>query len=77
MNNIKQIHEWRKIETAPKDGRVILLFENIDAGCINTGYWSGGNNGEWQSNGCIDDYLTFENPTHWLPLPELPKEENE
>ena len=62
---------WKLIETAPKDGTTLLLL-NKKKGEVNTGYW--GYN-EWCSNGCIDDWLTFNNITHWCELPELPKEE--
>jgi len=68
----KEIKEWQTIETAPKDGTAILMFEDIYLGCINTGYWSAQNNGQWKSNGCAEDALVFENPSHWQPLPKPP-----
>jgi len=71
--------EWRTIETAPKDGTWILLMG--ESGYINRPYRVHvGNWGErdwWmQSEDC-----SFEDdggpPTHWMPLPDPPKEEGD
>jgi len=68
---------WLPIESAPKDGTIILLLED-HSGEVNTGYWGleenifSGTENKWFSNGCIDNVLTFPNITHWMPLPELP-----
>jgi hypothetical protein len=63
--------EWQKIETAPKDGTRILVFSHCD-------YESGYNlnqavfkNGWWVEQYC-NEYVF---PTHWMPLPNPPKEE--
>ena len=70
-------NEWQPIESAPKDGTIILLLED-HSGEVNTGYWGleenifSGTENKWFSNGCIDNVLTFPNITHWMPLPELP-----
>lgn len=56
--------EWQPIETAPKDGRDILV---MDGDWLTIGWWSGE---EW----CRQDlHLSLSNPTHWMPLPEPPK----
>lgn len=79
--DIKQIQEWRKIETAPKDGtRVILYFAHKDI-CIGGSYEeideSDFESGErkWK-DWIVDDELFFEEPvnepTHWMPLPKPP-----
>ena len=57
---------WQPIETAPKDGTEILLWEPKGEGiCIGCYYpTTGWNNG-------YDKLL--HTPTHWMPLPEEPK----
>jgi hypothetical protein len=55
--------EWQPIETAPKDGSVIIV-NNYG---IDVGYWSAAYNG-WLTGGS----RTVASPTHWLPVPELP-----
>jgi hypothetical protein len=66
--------EWQKIETAPKDGTIILAY------CPNHFYNGGAFIGEavfipefsiWEEriDGCVVE------PTHWMPLPNPPKEE--
>ena len=61
--------EWQPIDTAPKDGRWLLVTW---AGKVNrceamqylpeTGDWM------WWDGDCARDA-----PTHWMPLPEPPK----
>lgn len=72
--------EWQPIETAPKDGGWVLLM----GGRIGF-QWDGDtkpplvcgqfvNNAGWwfafYDSGWLGEY---ENPTHWMPLPEPPK----
>lgn len=71
--------EWQPIETAPKDGRDILLF-NL-AWSMSFGEWQIG----WWKEDCWNfqsemnlDVLEDEDtdtwqPTHWMSLPEPPK----
>lgn len=55
---------WQTMETAPKDGTEILLW---DAGKFAiVGYWHP-LSGHWTTG----DYALV--PTHWMPLPEGPK----
>lgn len=76
--------EWKKMDSAPKDGTVILLLTISTLSNdirINTGFWAekpaykqgvaGFKIFAWCSNGCYDDELTFE-PDMWHPLPKLP-----
>lgn len=68
--------EWQLIETAPKDGRWLLLFgDGVGFGsCKFIGYY-GGRHGyddvhTWRETG-FNAYAA--EPTHWMPLPESPK----
>ena len=80
--------EWKSIETAPKNGRTLLLGYFNSAGKWRT------TRGQWMSQDYIDEYAedpdfmspgwyetTIEdddgkcwpiNPTHWMPLPPPP-----
>ncbi len=64
--------DWQPIETAPDDGRDMLLFGPWDMthGEYQIGYWSG-ENWHFQSDLWIGDDEEFQ-PTHWMPLPEPP-----
>lgn len=69
--------EWQPIETAPKDGTELILFDEMV--CI--GSWRNDWNfqdepKQWFDN-TFDDYScgygsTPLKPTHWMPLPEPP-----
>jgi hypothetical protein len=81
---------WQPIETAPKDGTWILVWggktdENMewwdekDRNRPVTARWcseSGRRSGYWRfasyDGGYLGDFV--EDPTHWQPLPELPKQ---
>jgi hypothetical protein len=57
---------WQPIETAPKDGTTIFLFED---GIIGFGMWA-----TWRKKPCwvMKDYQTGDllesEPTHWAPI---------
>lgn len=64
---------WRPIETAPKDGKVLLVFQG---GAACSGEWRYGRPGEpqqdvlsWRSDCCG----RFSTPIGWKPLLEPPK----
>lgn len=76
--------EWRPIETAPKDGTPILIWQpdnrhhdEID-GCkfddprYAIGYWRAWAKSEWDM-GWGNRNQAHVNPTHWMPLPAPPK----
>lgn len=77
------VGEWQLIESAPKDGTYILLW-GLWAGEINgpskePGFLGEGRstkNSDWVGfNWALtggDAYMTWGNPTHWMPLPEPP-----
>ena len=69
--------EWQPIETAPKDGRTIIVFRNIHGwNVLGYAYWVDvrGIDG-WVSNGFSDPpgNLGLGHPTHWMPLPTPPE----
>lgn len=65
--------EWQPIETAPKDGTTVLLWDGIET----TGYWKDYtfSPGCWQLalTGAYAQDADLDNPTHWAPLPNAPE----
>lgn len=58
---------WRPIDTAPKDGRTVLLGR-IGATRAYTGeYVTAGASGWWR-----DTHGQQREPTHWMPMPPTP-----
>ena len=55
-------NNWQPIETAPKDGTFVILFDPKGAEVISS-YWV--DNGYW---------VNCKKPTKWQPLPEPPNE---
>ncbi len=72
----KQLREerrWMPIETAPKDGRVILLRDDDAHEIIMMSDWwhsYANGDGHWEYAEAMDDF----NPTHWMPLPGVPND---
>ena len=75
--------EWQPIETAPKDGTWVLLSggdcgqESDDPSCVSgqwTTYLNGGQcEGHWQFAWFDGGYYGwYDDPTHWMPLPNPP-----
>lgn len=66
---------WQPIETAPKDGSLILLTPSrcwavdVNADC-EVGYWDDDFGGKWISMGSTAEDYT--GPTHWMPLSNPP-----
>lgn len=59
--------EWQPIETAPRDGSIILLHE---MGRVAAGYLRESSNDIWVEPDFGNDLHI--NPTHWIPLPSPP-----
>lgn len=61
--------EWQPIETAPRASRAILVYcqERKNTYVVCHSETRG-----WQHFGGDGDLIEF--PTHWMPLPEPPKE---
>lgn len=58
--------EWQPIETAPRDGKLIVVYTE---GIVDIAFY-----------GAREHWVTFafnrgKSPTHWIPLPEPPEEE--
>jgi len=66
--------DWQPIETAPKDGRTVILvdWEQVcmlsDGPLLGACYWHSGLN-EWVGAGGSAD---VDPATHWMPLPAPP-----
>lgn len=69
--------EWQPIKTAPKDGTVVIVRGFYD--CYGTPMQATAaqfreNYGYWMRDNFGTGYTVSCNPTHWMPLPEPPKE---
>lgn len=65
--------EWQPIESAPRDGSAVLVYN--DRG-VHRCWWDEewGTDGFWMIDVMKDDFpLRGTLPTHWLPLPAPPK----
>jgi hypothetical protein len=70
--------DWQPIETAPKDGTRILLWDTDEAVVAKWDDISMGGAKGWQIAvvkliGDVNYYEATFNPTHWMPLPEPPR----
>jgi hypothetical protein len=75
------VSEWQPIETAPKDGTLVVLVGKIVDGwaqptraCV--GSWSFEQRPPYFVAGwafVAPGYIAEFNPTHWMPLPEPPR----
>jgi hypothetical protein len=69
------MNEWQKIETAPKDGRQVLVYSTLGNPSTSEGIriaefsFTDYNGDEWWQ---MDDGRYVQNPSHWMPLPEPP-----
>lgn len=70
--------EWQPIETAPKDGTEILLYDGFGLQVCRYGFDSVHNRVKlWVYGDTLDQYntrLDMADPTHWMPLPEPPND---
>jgi hypothetical protein len=70
---------WQKMETAPKDRRILVFvpntYDNVTISGIFTAQWVNGLKWQgWESGhaGYQDESATINDPTHWRELPEGP-----
>lgn len=59
---------WRDIKDAPKDGTVVLAYDQPNDLYVVV-YWTSSLGGFWQA---CDDEFSPEEPTHWQHLPNRP-----
>lgn len=80
--------DWQPIETAPKNGTVVLIYRKIEAEYAAEGWAEGSKPGEmlcvWEARWCEPDFSegywadpgdmgrVMDDPTHWMPLPSPP-----
>jgi hypothetical protein len=63
--------DWQPIETAPKDGMQILIYDPL-CGIQQVGFDITGSKMGLTDAWIADDGGTYL-PTHWMPLPDPPK----
>jgi hypothetical protein len=68
--------DWRPIKTAPTDGTLIFLYEELQnkPHVFVGSWWQGPNWGYFEDNGPEPRGWK---PTHWMPLPAPPTEGTE
>lgn len=81
---IEEAMKWQPIDTAPKDGKHILLYYP-ERNCCIRGAWLEATDGDWETGykkwmeWQVDDELYIGDegyvPTHWMPLPTPPQGE--
>ena len=65
----EEMTDWQPIETAPKDGTEILVFNGNSIWLVETEYEM-----YPKDNGCgCCSHSIHDEVTHWMPLPEPPK----
>jgi hypothetical protein len=70
IDKAKAASGWQPIETAPKDGTLKIM--GLDAnGHVSSMFFHDGHWCRW----LLDNSMVYEkfDPTHWLPIPELPE----
>ncbi len=76
----QQAAAWHPIETAPKDGTVVLLYQPAGRWkssarsrqqVVSTGYWHQPGNPASPGFWCAAVMVAYR-PTHWMPLPLPP-----
>ena len=66
---------WQPIETAPNDGKQFICWNGNEMAILNQppgcaiGRWHK-TSGKWNGG-----FVSFDKPTHWMPIPEAPNAE--
>ena len=72
----KAMSEWQQIETAPKDGKSVLVYDYFlqhkDGRHVVVARFT--EEKGWHVSATVVGglYVGLTNPTHWMPLPEPP-----
>lgn len=69
------IEEWQPIETAPKDGTVILICTSEQCDMCGSPMTTARWDGFWKIGTALRPTMALKfnhEPSHWMPLPELP-----
>jgi hypothetical protein len=70
------VNEWQPIETAPRDGTLVVLPPPNDGEDDHPGFIARWRSGQWWMLGAPDPRLTgHDTPTHWRPLIRDPNDE--
>lgn len=64
---------WQPIDTAPRDGTEVIIFNGHGKGTIFVGFYVGDEEDMEPHWARIDSLEIFYEPTHWHPLPQPPK----
>lgn len=81
LESLRKVSAWQPIETAPKDGLKVLVYDESFG--LPQKAWFGKDQFNEEYEGWLfgdgDDYscgmyFTPINPTHWMPLPKPPQE---
>lgn len=64
--------QWRPIESAPKDGRRVLIFNAL--GNVHVGRWGCRYVGDAGPEAWVNEGKYIAVPSHWMPLPAAPSE---
>lgn len=66
LNRLRKSSDWMPIESAPRDGSMILVFEK---GAISNKRWDSAYS-DW-----VHEFPGIPGNSHWMPLPPAPGEE--
>jgi len=69
-----RVDGWMPIESAPKDGRELWLFDGDQEPSQFVGFYADDPNGPYwaYSEQLVMDVVGVSSPTHWMPLPPGP-----
>lgn len=66
--------EWRTIESAPKDGTSIILWDQRSPNGTRQSFAMAWDGNKWCSNWAYNNAFITQNQTHWMPLLPPPPE---
>ena len=66
---LEEAHTWQTIASAPLDGTCVLLYWLSEGDYPITGWYDN----EWGYQDRDGRPIIRTGPTHWMPLPEVPK----